>query len=50
MRRRVPVTVRRDADGFDFSGPYVRGTRDGRNLFLAWGDVPDDGIRPLDRA
>jgi hypothetical protein len=26
----VPVTVRRDRDGFDFSGPYVRGDRRGR--------------------
>ena len=43
------VTVRRDADGFDFSGPYVRGARDDRHLFLAWGDVRDDGTMRLVR-
>ena len=45
----VPVTVRRDTDGFDFSGPYVRGARDDRHLFLAWGDVRDDGTMRLVR-
>lgn len=48
-RWEVPVTVRRDADGFDFSGPYVRGDRTDRNLFLAWGDVPGDGTLRLIR-
>ncbi len=48
-RWEVPVTVRRDSDGFDFSGPYVRGARDDRNLFLAWGDVRDDGTMRLVR-
>ncbi len=48
-RWQVPVTVRRDAGGFDFSGPYVRGARDDRNLFLAWGDVRDDGTMRLFR-
>jgi hypothetical protein len=48
-RWEVPVTVRRDADGFDFSGPYVRGARDDRNLFLAWGDIRDDGTMRLVR-
>jgi len=48
-RWEVPVTVRRDADGFDFSGPYVRGARDDRNLFLAWGDVRNDGTMRLVR-
>jgi len=48
-RWEVPVTVRRDPDGFDFSGPYVRGARDDRNLFLAWGDVSDDGTMRLVR-
>ena len=48
-RWEVPVTVRHDADGFDFSGPYVRGARDDRNLFLAWGDVRDDGTMRLVR-
>ena len=43
------VTVRRDADGFDFSGPYVRGARDDRHLFLGWGDVRDDGTMRLVR-
>ena len=45
----VPVTVRRDRDGFDFSGPYVRGDRADRHLFLAWGDVPGDGTLRLVR-
>ena len=45
----VPVTVRHDADGFDFSGPSVRGDRTDRNLFLAWGDVHDDGTLRLIR-
>jgi Family of unknown function (DUF5990)/Domain of unknown function (DUF5655) len=48
-RWEVPVTVRRDTDGIDFSGPYVRGARDDRNLFLAWGDVRDDGTMRLVR-
>jgi len=48
-RWEVPVTVRRDTDGLDFSGPYVRGARDDRNLFLAWGDVRDDGTMRLVR-
>ena len=48
-RWEVPVTVRRDTDGFDFSGPYVRGARDDRHLFLAWGDVRDDGTMRLVR-
>ena len=42
-RWEVTVTVRRDQDGFDFSGPFVRGDRTDRNLGLAWGDVPGDG-------
>jgi len=48
-RWEVPVTVRRDADGFDFSGPFVGGTRDDRSLGLAWGDVPGDGTLRLFR-
>jgi hypothetical protein len=48
-RWEIPVTVRRDADGFDFSGSYVRGARDDRNLFLAWGDVRDDSTMRLIR-
>jgi hypothetical protein len=43
------VTVRRDADGFDFSGPSVRGARADRHLFLAWGDVHSDGTLRLIR-
>jgi hypothetical protein len=48
-RWQVPVTVRRDTGGLDFSGPYVRGARDDRNLFLAWGEVHDDGTMRLVR-
>jgi len=48
-RWEVPVTVRHDADGFDFSGPNVRGDRADRHLFLAWGDVPGDGTLRLIR-
>ena len=42
-RWEVTVTVRCDQDGFDFSGPFVRGDRTDRHLGLAWGDVPGDG-------
>jgi uncharacterized protein DUF5990 len=48
-RWQVPVTVRRDTDGLDFGGPYVRGARDDRNLFLAWGEVRGDGTMRLVR-
>jgi Family of unknown function (DUF5990) len=48
-RREVPVIVRRDADGLDFSGPYLRGSRDDRHLYLAWGDIRDDGTTRLVR-
>jgi hypothetical protein len=48
-RWEVPVTVRRGADGFDFSGPFVRGDRTDRHLGLAWGDVPGDGTLRLFR-
>ena len=48
-RWEAPVTVRRDADGFDFSGPNVRGGRTDRHLFLAWGDVHSDGTLRLIR-
>ena len=48
-RWEAAVTVRRDADGLDFGGPYVRGDRTDRNLFLAWGDVRDDGTLRLIR-
>jgi hypothetical protein len=36
-RWEMPVTVRRDEDGFDFGGPFVRGVRDDRHLGLIWG-------------
>ena len=45
----APITVRRNADGFDFSGPYVRGARADRHLGIAWGDVHDDGTLRLIR-
>ncbi|MBO0818436.1 MAG: hypothetical protein J2P30_25155 [Actinobacteria bacterium] len=45
----APVTVRRDADGLDFSGPYVRGDRTDRHLGLAWGDIQEDGTLRLIR-
>ena len=45
----VQVTVRRDADGFDFTGPFVRGDRADRHLGLAWGDVRGDGTLRLVR-
>jgi hypothetical protein len=48
-RWEAPVTARRDTGGFDFSGPCVRGARDDRNLFLAWGEVRDDGTMRLVR-
>src|SRR6516164_3272618 len=48
-RWEVPITVRRDADSLDFSGPYVRGDRTDRHLGLAWGDVPGDGTLRLFR-
>jgi Family of unknown function (DUF5990) len=41
------VTVRRGTDGLDFSGPNVRGDRTDRHLFLAHGDVRDDGTLRL---
>ena len=48
-RWQVPVTLRRDASGFDFGGPYVRGDRADRHLFLAWGSLPGDGTLRLFR-
>jgi hypothetical protein len=48
-RWEMPVTVRRDDDGFDFAGPFVRGVRDDRHLGLIWGDLVDDGTLRLFR-
>ena len=48
-RWEMPVTVRRDDDGFDFGGPFVGGVRDDRSLGLAWGDVTGDGTLRLFR-
>ena len=45
----VTVTVRRDQDGFDFGGPFVRGDRADRHLGLGWGDAPGDGTLRLFR-
>jgi hypothetical protein len=42
-RWEMPVTVRRDDEGFDFAGPFVRGVRDDRHLGLIWGDLLGDG-------
>jgi hypothetical protein len=48
-RWEVTVTVRRDDDGLDFGGPFVRGVRNDRHLGLVWGDVPGDGTLRLFR-
>ena len=48
-RWEAPVTVRRNTDGFDFSGPYVRGDHADRHLVLGWGDMPGDGTLRLIR-
>ncbi|HET9973045.1 MAG TPA: DUF5990 family protein, partial [Streptosporangiaceae bacterium] len=48
-RWEMPVTVRRDDDGFDFAGPFVRGARDDRHLGLIWGDLTGDGTLRLFR-
>jgi hypothetical protein len=48
-RWEAPVTVRRGTGSLDFSGPFVRGDRTDRHLFLAWGDVRDDGTLRLIR-
>jgi hypothetical protein len=48
-RWEMPVTVRRDDDGFDFAGPFVGGVRGDRSLGLAWGEVPGDGTLRLFR-
>jgi hypothetical protein len=48
-RWEATVTVRRGEDGFDFTGPFVRGDRSDRNIGLAWGDLPGDGTLRLFR-
>jgi uncharacterized protein DUF5990/uncharacterized protein DUF5655 len=48
-RWEFPVTVKRDDDGFDFAGPFVRGDRTDRHFGLVWGDVPGDGTLRLFR-
>lgn len=49
-RWEVSVTVRGSAeDGYDFTGPAVRGDRTDRHLGLVWGDVPGDGTLRLFR-
>jgi len=48
-RWEMPVTVRRDDDGFDFAGPFVRGVRDDRHLGLIWGDLLADGTMQVFR-
>ena len=48
-RWEATVTVRRDGDGFDFTGPYVGGDRTDRSIGLAWGEVPGDGTLRLFR-
>jgi hypothetical protein len=46
----VTVTVRGDAgEGYDFTGPPVRGGKADRHLGLVWGDVPGDGTLRLFR-
>ena len=48
-RWEVPVTVRRGKEGYDFSGPFVRGDRTDRHLGLVWGEVPGAGTLRLFR-
>ncbi|HLK01600.1 MAG TPA: DUF5990 family protein [Streptosporangiaceae bacterium] len=48
-RWEVPVTVASAADGYDFSGPYVRGDKTDRHIALVWGDVRADGTFRLVR-
>jgi hypothetical protein len=48
-RWELDVLVRGAADGYDFTGPFVRGGRIDRHLGLAWGDLPGDGTLRLFR-
>ncbi len=43
-RWEAEITLRRDAGGLDFGGPFVRGDRADRHLGLVWGDVSADGM------
>jgi len=38
-RWQLDVEVRETPAGLDFTGPFVRGPRSDRHLFLAWGEV-----------
>jgi hypothetical protein len=50
VRWEVTVTVRGGADeGYDFTGPPVRGGKTDRHLGLIWGDAPGDGTLRLFR-
>lgn len=42
-RWEMDVTVK-DGGG-DFGGPFVRGSKGDRHIFLAWGELSDDGTR-----
>lgn len=48
-RWELEVTVRDAGDGYDFTGPFVRGDRTDRHLGLAWGGLPGDGTLRLFR-
>lgn len=49
-RWEAEVTVRGDAsEGYDFTGPAIRGDKTDRHLGLVWGDVPGDGTLQLFR-
>ncbi len=43
VRWEATVKVRHGENGYDFTGPDVRGARDDRHLGLAWGELPGDG-------
>ncbi len=41
----MDVVVKGDVDKPDFGGPFVRGAKGDRHIFLAWGELSDDGTR-----
>ncbi|HET7017546.1 MAG TPA: DUF5990 family protein [Streptosporangiaceae bacterium] len=43
VRWTATVTVRHGENGYDFTGPDVRGAKDDRHLGLTWGELPGDG-------